>query len=189
MIPPGLLKRDMSKLLTQENALLQRAGLLYFLALLQRVQKAHVLGSSNVCNMVTFSTADGQGLVPDAASGSGLGQGQKHLMGLNNAIASALHRCLPDFQQFLNLRLKYTKTLMESTTPNAVSEGNGGNEGTTGDSGSATGGSGGSAVTMIAAEKARYLLGLVLRIVEIYVKIAPDLVAQTGEPSSRYTLS
>ena len=182
MIPPGMLKREISKLLTQENALLQRAGLLYLLALLQRVQKAYLLGS-NVSNMATSShNADVQGLAPDTASGPGLGQSQKHIGGLNKAIASALHRCLPDFQQFLNLRLKYTKILMESMS-GTVSEGTGGGGG----GGSATGGDGSNATTTIAAEKARYLLGLVLRIVEIYVKIAPDLVAQTGEPSSRNT--
>ena len=229
MIPSGWLKREMSKLLTHDNALLQRAGLLYLLALLQRVQKAHLLGS-NVSHMGIPAHADGQGLGPEA--GQGLGQGQKHTAGLNKAIANALHRCLPDFQLFLNLRLKYTKVLMDppptpTTTPmaaavisgdqdvavdsttatvtsgttkgkggaakgkgGATTGGGGATEGgggASGGGGGASGASGGGAATTFAAEKARYLLGLVLRIVEIYVKIAPELVAQTGDTPSHDT--
>ena len=216
---------------------------------------------------ITINTdVQGQGLGQGSETGQGLGPGlgseagsNKHTAGLNKAVVHALHRNLPDFQLFLNLRVKYTKVVMESmsspmssssTSTMAVSvsndgshqdvtvdatstkkakvgggsggakkgskgasEGNGGNGGTSesategsggtsesategsggtsggggGTSGGTSGGGGGTTEGItLAAEKARYLLGVVLRIVEIYVKIAPELVAQTGNLMTRH---
>ena len=75
----GFQKKDISKLLHHENALLQRSGLLYILAVMQRLLKAL-----------------------NAAATVGIGR----VLKMESAVAVAVHKLLPDFQLLLNIRSK-----------------------------------------------------------------------------------
>lgn len=79
LLTTGFQKKDISKLLQHENALLQRSGLLYILAVMQRLLKAL-----------------------NAAAAVGIGR----ILKMEGAVAAAVHKLLPDFQLLLNIRSK-----------------------------------------------------------------------------------